>query len=240
MEERFSHREYYIPEFYNKILKNNKINTKFASPPWQVKTRVSFLTYIKNGFPTKPILLMKELGTDAYLVIDGYNRLMVINDFVLGAFGDDVSVEEAAIIEQMLVDVYIANAPLQDAEISMMRLYFHGSCELKDTNDTKIITQEKTIIIHQKTKIPKKQIVEALKTSVWNKYIGADKGNAPCYVCQTTTISQREFDTGHVLAEINGGQTNLSNLRPICRKCNLSMGASNMETFIQKYFTREG
>jgi hypothetical protein len=240
MEGRFIHYHYYIPEFYNKVLKNKQINTNFLNRPWNVKERIEFLKYIKRGFPTTPIVLTKDISTGVYIVIDGYNRLMVISDFILGGFDGDLSEEEIELIEKMSIDVYIAAAPLRPEDMAMIRSVFHGSCESKSTDTTKIITQEKKIIIHQKTKIPKKQINEALKTSVWNKYIGADKGNAPCYVCQTTFISQREFDTGHVIAEINGGQTNLSNLRPICRKCNLSMGAQNMDIFIEKYFTREG
>ena len=240
MEGRFIHYHYYIPEFYNKVLKSNTLDTAFSNRPWQVKERIDFLKYIKRGFPTTPIVIMKDINTKVYSVIDGYNRLMVISDFMLGGFDGDFSEEERELIEKMSLDVYMAAAPLRHDDMILIRSAFHGSCDSKSTDDIKVITQEKKIIIHQKTKIPKKQIVEALKTSVWNKYIGADKGNAPCYVCQTTYISQREFDTGHVVAEINGGQTNLSNLRPICRKCNLSMGAQNMEVFIEKYFTREG
>ena len=166
-------------------------------------------------------------------------------------------------LEGGLFHVYIIYGPLSDIDIKYLRKSFHGSFsgfigasapplpEPTTNGDIKIIT-EKKIIIHQKTKIPKKLIHESLKTGVWNRYIGAEKGSAPsscaqnnshekgaapCTVCKQTQITQREFDTGHVIAEINGGATHIDNLRPICRKCNLSMGAQNMEVFRNKYFS---
>jgi hypothetical protein len=81
----------------------------------------------------------------------------------------------------------------------------------------------------QKTK--KKAIPKSLKIAVWNKYIGEDIGKAKCLCCNLTDITQLKFHTGHIIAEANGGESNIDNLRPICETCNKSMGTKNMEEF---------
>ena len=43
------------------------------------------------------------------------------------------------------------------------------------------------------------------------------------------------FSCGHVIAEANGGELKLNNLKPICMSCNSSMGTQNMDSYIQKY-----
>jgi 5-methylcytosine-specific restriction endonuclease McrA len=53
--------------------------------------------------------------------------------------------------------------------------------------------------------------------------------------CKHEDIRQIEFHCGHIIAEANGGQTNIDNLRPICAQCNLSMGKMNMNVFMKKY-----
>ena len=37
--------------------------------------------------------------------------------------------------------------------------------------------------------------------------------------------------TGHIISENNGGETDITNLRPICKKCNLSMGSKNWNEY---------
>jgi hypothetical protein len=241
MENLFSHNHYYIPEFYNKVLKNKKIDTLFSEHYWSVSEKIEYLNYIKKGLPCTPIVLADN-GGGIITTIDGYNRYSVFNDFMHGGFDSEFTLEERDLIEKMSIDVYISASPLKKDIMEEVRHMFHGHSKGQPKpspkeEGTRIISTEKKITIHQKIKIPKKQIHEALKTSVWNKYVGANKGTAPCYACKQTQISQREFDTGHVIAEINGGETNLTNLRPICRKCNLSMGAQNMDAFISKYFS---
>src|SRR5581483_10451663 len=83
---------------------------------------------------------------------------------------------------------------------------------------------------YKKVKIP-----AALRNSVWNTYIGVDKKLGFCCCCEHTQIDAFNFACGHVIAEKNGGETNLQNLRPICTSCNSSMGKQNMEEFKKKY-----
>jgi hypothetical protein len=84
---------------------------------------------------------------------------------------------------------------------------------------------------NKKTKIP-----DNLKTDVWNKYVGKSNGVANCLCCGVNEISSRDFECAHIKAEANGGLTILENLRPICSKCNRSMGTQHMEEFMKKFY----
>ena len=44
-----------------------------------------------------------------------------------------------------------------------------------------------------------------------------------------------EFHCGHIISYHNGGADSVENMRPICPSCNLSMGAENMDTFIERH-----
>ena len=83
----------------------------------------------------------------------------------------------------------------------------------------------------------RKTIGKAVKITVWNKYIGADKAEGKCYVCKRT-IHMSDFDLGHNKAVARGGKDNVTNLRPICRTCNTSMGTQTLETFKAKHFDK--
>ena len=268
MESRFIHYHYYLPEFYNKILKDNRISTKYSTYVWKLSEKIEFFNYLKCGFPCSPILLSPSAAAaKEYTCIDGVNRIYLIIDFMLGGLRSYFSEDDRERIEKMSIDIYISASPLQDDICTLIRRSFHVDMPVvlppsapappapppappaapsappappappaPESNNVIVVSQVKKVTANIKTKIPKKQIHESLKTSVWNKYIGQDKGTAPCWVCQFTPITQREFDTGHVIAEINGGATHIDNLRPICRKCNLSMGAQNMETFKERFY----
>lgn len=79
----------------------------------------------------------------------------------------------------------------------------------------------------------KKTIPAAIKKLVWNNWIGEEIGKAKCLCCKSTDITQLSFNCGHVISEIYGGETIVSNLRPICQNCNSSMGTKNMNDFIK-------
>lgn len=70
-----------------------------------------------------------------------------------------------------------------------------------------------------KDKIPK-----ALREQVWITHLGK-KFESKCYVswCKNT-ITVFDFQSGHNIPESKGGKTDISNLYPICARCNLSMG----------------
>jgi hypothetical protein len=101
----------------------------------------------------------------------------------------------------------------------------------KDEND-----DEKKVNENEDKKDNKKKkqtISSTLKRLVWNTHIGEEIGKSKCLCCNTTDITQLSFHCGHVIAEAMGGETNVSNLRPICQNCNSSMGTKNMNDFMK-------
>jgi len=90
----------------------------------------------------------------------------------------------------------------------------------------------KTIKDENLIKKKKKGISSTMKKLVWNTNIGEEIGKAKCTCCNSTTITQLSFHCGHIIAEANGGETIVSNLKPICQNCNSSMGIKNMNDFM--------
>ena len=83
-------------------------------------------------------------------------------------------------------------------------------------------------------KSTKARISKQLKRELWSKYCG-EKTNDNCWCCKKT-IDILTYHAGHILAEANGGQVSLDNLRPICGDCNVAMGTENMEDYAKKVF----
>jgi 5-methylcytosine-specific restriction endonuclease McrA len=76
---------------------------------------------------------------------------------------------------------------------------------------------------------------KAVRDQVWDKYIGVKNIEGKCYCCGLT-INYRTFEVGHNKAVAKGGKDNISNLRPICRPCNSSMGTMSIEQYKRKYY----
>lgn len=85
--------------------------------------------------------------------------------------------------------------------------------------------------VAKKRRIPKK-----VRDDLWDKYIGNTIAETSCIVCNNSQISSRNFDAGHIISEYNGGSEDSNNLLPICKGCNLSMGTTNMNEYVQKYY----
>lgn len=78
----------------------------------------------------------------------------------------------------------------------------------------------------------KKGICQSKKRDVWYTYVGKEIGSSMCLCCKNEEITQINFHCGHIISEKDGGTLDIVNLRPICSKCNLSMGSENMNDFI--------
>jgi 5-methylcytosine-specific restriction endonuclease McrA len=87
----------------------------------------------------------------------------------------------------------------------------------------------------KENKKKKQSIPKNVRIIIWNHYIGEDIIKHKCLCCKKVTISNTQFEVGHVLSEKNGGTHEINNLRPICFSCNHSMGAENMVDFVVKY-----
>lgn len=95
---------------------------------------------------------------------------------------------------------------------------------LKNNNFLDFLDGIDTIPGHKKIS-PKQKINKILRRRVWVKEFKESLiGNCP--ICKVE-LTQNTYHCGHVISEANGGLCELSNLRPICPHCNLSMGQNN-------------
>ena len=70
----------------------------------------------------------------------------------------------------------------------------------------------------------KEQIPKRIREMVWNTY-NDEKYSSKCYVFWCNNIiNVFNYQVGHDIPESKGGTLDLSNLKPICGNCNLSMG----------------
>jgi 5-methylcytosine-specific restriction endonuclease McrA len=97
--------------------------------------------------------------------------------------------------------------------------------------------QERLLVerIKNENKKKKQTMPKQIKSIIWNHYIGEDIIKHKCLCCKKVTITNTNFDVGHVISEKQGGTHEINNLRPICGACNHSMGTENMVEFVIKF-----
>ena len=71
-------------------------------------------------------------------------------------------------------------------------------------------------------------IKKNIRKRVWIKRNGETLRIGSCYVCKDK-IEYDDFECGHIIPIFYGGETNVSNLEPICNNCNNDMGINNLE-----------
>jgi hypothetical protein len=121
---------------------------------------------------------------------------------------------------------------------SVMRYVCPDIIEIEDDDDVVEIKPDikhEIITIEDEKPYKKKYIPKPVKRNVWNKWVGKALGTSLCLCCKLTEIDKMSFHCGHIIAEKNGGEISVDNLRPICQSCNSSMGTQNMDEFIKKY-----
>ena len=70
----------------------------------------------------------------------------------------------------------------------------------------------------------RKAVPKALREQVWRTHIG-DHYIAKCAVTWCTNeITPFDYEVGHNIPHSQGGELTIQNLRPICGRCNKSMG----------------
>jgi len=110
---------------------------------------------------------------------------------------------------------------------------YHPDSELvKKTTVNENSNKNKKTTADSLVKKKKKTIPSTIKKLVWNTHVGEEIGKTKCLCCKSTDITQLSFNCGHIIAEANGGNTIVSNLKPICQNCNSSMGTKNMDEFM--------
>ncbi len=89
---------------------------------------------------------------------------------------------------------------------------------------SQVNTLFKNIPVKVDTKYKKRKIPAAIREAVWIKHCG----RAFEHKCVTTwcqnTITAFDFQCGHNIPESKGGTLALTNLYPLCARCNVSMG----------------
>lgn len=75
-----------------------------------------------------------------------------------------------------------------------------------------------------KPTINKMAIPKALREQVWIQYAGRCFERKCLIPWCENTMTVFDFHVGHNIPESLGGATDINNLRPICARCNLSMG----------------
>jgi len=78
-----------------------------------------------------------------------------------------------------------------------------------------------------KFKKEKKRITKKLKKEVWiNEYGNKKEGKCPYKNCKNI-IYLDDYSCGHIISEYNDGETSITNLRPMCYRCNNRLGKRN-------------
>lgn len=90
----------------------------------------------------------------------------------------------------------------------------------------------KNVSIKKRSSIPGK-----LRKQVWDVYIGQRTGSK-CFCCCENIITPftycNTFHAGHIISHHNGGKTSIENMLPICRDCNMNMGAENWDNYVER------
>jgi len=101
-----------------------------------------------------------------------------------------------------------------------LRLQEENEKKAKEELRLKELNEEAANAKKKKQSIPKN-----VRVIVWNHYISEDIIKHKCLCCKKVTISNTNFEVGHVISEKFGGTHEINNLRPICFACNHSMGS---------------
>jgi 5-methylcytosine-specific restriction endonuclease McrA len=73
--------------------------------------------------------------------------------------------------------------------------------------------------------VTKASMPRALREQVWVTHAGRAFDHKCVVPWCKNTMTAFDFHVGHDIPESKGGATELANLRPICARCNLSMGS---------------
>jgi 5-methylcytosine-specific restriction endonuclease McrA len=82
----------------------------------------------------------------------------------------------------------------------------------------------KSLRSFDETHFKKKKIPVALKEQLWVKYCGKVYECECCISWCKNTMTAFNYHVGHDVPQSKGGKLHMDNLRPICDRCNYSMG----------------
>jgi 5-methylcytosine-specific restriction endonuclease McrA len=111
-------------------------------------------------------------------------------------------------------------------------LQAYVSRQSKKPSETPSLENEPTT---STTRGGQQRVTPVMRRALWNRDFGERTAVGPCCVCKGE-ILMTNFDAGHIKAAAKGGVTELSNLAPVCRPCNLGMGTMDMNEFRNIYY----
>lgn len=103
--------------------------------------------------------------------------------------------------------------------------------ENKETETRK--EKDKEIGNGQRKRKKRATIPKVIRAKLWDMYYGKEMESV-CKCCRMNKVTYLDFDAGHIVSHKDGGSDSINNLVPICRPCNLGMGAENMNDFAKK------
>jgi len=198
---------------FTKLLKNS-YKTYFASKKSETgkkytieefRDKLAELNYFKNNVfsNAKEILDYIKSENDKYYLLNRYD--VTIQNDNLNIYYKD---EQKCILDKIIFS-------------------------LKNTNFLKWL-QDKNELPYHPPKTLKDKILPYKKKKVWEKTFGEfETATCPISFCNTILNNgkNKNWDCGHIISEFNKGATEPHNLRPICKKCNSSMGSKNWSIY---------
>jgi 5-methylcytosine-specific restriction endonuclease McrA len=200
---------------------------KHLTPNRYHSEKIAFiLNYLKQNPPYKNLLF------DNYITNDKYFNIY-ITPCLKDIYNFDIAYEKNVVKS----GAYATVNPYAEEQGHRYKLFIKELQYIiykEEQENIKDIKNASNTCKKEETKKKKKKPIAAtIKRLVWNTNIGEDIGKSKCMCCNSTDITQMSFNCGHIVAEVNGGDTIVSNLKPICQNCNSSMGTKNMEDFMK-------
>jgi len=87
------------------------------------------------------------------------------------------------------------------------------------------MVKSETITNVSAVKTEKATIPKALREQVWITHVGRVYDHKCVIPWCKNNMTVNDFHVGHDIPESKGGATEIANLKPICSRCNLSMGS---------------
>ena len=87
------------------------------------------------------------------------------------------------------------------------------------------MVKNETIANVSAVKTEKATIPRALREQVWITHVGRVYDHKCVIPWCKNNMTVNDFHVGHDIPESKGGATEIANLKPICSRCNLSMGS---------------
>ena len=201
---------------------HNKYNKKIWSKG-NIKHKRPYISF--NEFQEAVSFLTKQLQNN--------NAKQIIE--ILENKNNDISTFEREVFPKDITDSMYNTAKENNFYLGLYKYkneegyYFEWICDIIKNKIGKELKPKKTTT-------RRKNVSKAVRSKVWNIYIGSIHGECKCIVCNNNTITQNNNEAGHILSVKEGGKDTEDNIIPICGECNKSMGSKHMREFISETF----